>query len=65
MAVHGVTIGADLPGTVDTINFDSGRAVQQGEVLVVLDTRQEKAQLASMEAARDLAKINHDRYSSS
>jgi membrane fusion protein (multidrug efflux system) len=61
MAVHGVTVAADLPGTVDTINFDSGRPVQKGKVLVVLDTRQEKAQLASMEAQRDLAKINHAR----
>jgi membrane fusion protein (multidrug efflux system) len=61
-AVHGVTVSADLPGTVDAINFDSGRAVQKGEVLVVLDTRQEKAQLASVEAQRDLAKINHARF---
>ncbi len=60
-AVHGVTISADLPGTVDKINFDSGRTVRQGEVLVELDTRQERAQLASTEAARDLAKINHAR----
>lgn len=60
-AVHGVTISADLPGTVDKIAFDSGRFVKQGEVLVQLDTRQERAQLASMEAARDLAKINHAR----
>ncbi len=60
-AVHGVTVSADLPGTVSAINFDSGRAVQKGEVLAELDTRQERAQLAAMEAQRDLAKINHDR----
>ena len=60
-AVHGVTVSADLPGTVDKINFDSGRSVQQGEVLVELDTRQERAQLAAMEAQRDLAKINYAR----
>lgn len=60
-AVHGVTISADLPGTVSQISFDSGRAVQQGEVLVELDTRQERAQLAAVEAQRDLAKINHAR----
>jgi len=60
-AVHGVTVSADLPGTVDTISFDSGRPVQKGEILVQLDTRQEKAQLASMEAQRDLAKTNHAR----
>lgn len=61
-AVHGVTVSADLPGTVTKINFDSGRAVQEGEVLVELDTRQERAQLAAMEAQHDLAKINYARY---
>jgi membrane fusion protein (multidrug efflux system) len=61
-AVHGVTVSADLPGTVDRIMFDSGKHVQQGEVLVELDTRQERAQLAAREAQRDLAKINYARY---
>src|SRR5215470_10265588 len=61
-AIHGVTVSADLPGTVEKINFDSGRSVQQGEVLVELDTRQERAQLAATEAQRDLAKINYARY---
>jgi membrane fusion protein (multidrug efflux system) len=60
-AIHGVTVSADLPGTVDKILFDSGRWVNQGDVLVELDTRQERAQLAAMEAQRDLAKINFDR----
>jgi membrane fusion protein (multidrug efflux system) len=59
--VHGVTVSADLPGTVDTITFDSGSFVHEGDVLVKLDTRQERAQLAALEAQRDLAKINYDR----
>jgi membrane fusion protein (multidrug efflux system) len=59
--VHGVTVSADLPGTVDTITFDSGSFVHEGDVLVQLDTRQERAQLAALEAQRDLAKINYDR----
>jgi len=59
--VHGVTVSADLPGTVDTITFDSGNFVHEGDVLVQLDTRQERAQLAALEAQRDLAKINYDR----
>jgi membrane fusion protein (multidrug efflux system) len=61
VAIHGVTVSADLPGTVATINFDSGQFVHQGDVLVELDTRQERAQLASTEAQRDLAKINYAR----
>src|SRR5436189_1754459 len=60
-AVQGVTVSADLPGTVARIAFDSGRAVKAGEILVELDTRQERAQLAALEAQRDLARINFGR----
>jgi len=60
-AVQGVTVSADLPGTVERIAFDSGRAVQEGEVLALLDTRQERAQLAAAEAQRELARVNFDR----
>jgi membrane fusion protein (multidrug efflux system) len=61
-AVQGVTVSADLPGTVDKINFESGTWVKQGDVLVELDTRQERAQLAATEAARDLAQVNFKRF---
>jgi len=60
-AVHGVVVSADLPGSVAKINFDSGKAVHEGDVLVELDTRQERAQLAALEAQRDLARVNFDR----
>jgi membrane fusion protein (multidrug efflux system) len=60
-AVQGVTVSADLPGTVARIAFESGKAVKEGDVLAELDTRQERAQLAAQEAQRDLAKINFDR----
>jgi membrane fusion protein, multidrug efflux system len=60
-AVHGVTVSADLPGIVDSITFDSGRMVREGEILVQLDSRQERAQLAAAEAQRDLTRLNLDR----
>lgn len=60
-AVRGVTVSADLPGVVDRIAFESGQAIRQGEVLALLDTRQERAQLAAAEAQRDLANVNYDR----
>jgi membrane fusion protein (multidrug efflux system) len=60
-AVHGVDVSADLPGSIAKINFESGKAVQAGEVLVELDTRQERAQLASLEAQRELASVNYTR----
>jgi len=60
-AVRGVTVSADLPGVVDRIAFESSQAVREGDVLAVLDTRQEHAQLAAVEAQRDLARINFER----
>jgi membrane fusion protein, multidrug efflux system len=60
-AIQGVTVSADLPGTIDKIHFESGQWVHDGDILVELDTRQERAQLASLEAQRDLAKVNYDR----
>ena len=60
-AVHGVTVSADLPGTVSKINFESGKAVKSGDILVELDTRQEHAQLASWQAQHELANLNYDR----
>ncbi len=60
-AVRGVTVSADLPGVVESITFESGRPVPEGEVLVRLDTRQERAQLAAAEAQRDLLRLNLDR----
>jgi membrane fusion protein, multidrug efflux system len=60
-AIQGVTVSADLPGTIDKIHFESGQWVHEGDILVELDTRQERAQLANLEAQRDLAKVNYDR----
>jgi len=60
-AIQGVTVSADLPGTIDKIHFESGQWVKEGQIMVELDTRQERAQLASLEAQRDLAGINYGR----
>ncbi|HEX6463966.1 MAG TPA: efflux RND transporter periplasmic adaptor subunit [Vicinamibacterales bacterium] len=59
--VHGVTVSADLPGIVERIAFESGQSVRQGDVLAVLDTRQEHAQLAAAEAQKELTRVNFDR----
>src|ERR1700730_6723508 len=40
-AVQGVTGRSDLPGTVEGIGFDPGKPVHKGDVLALLDTRQE------------------------
>lgn len=59
--VNGVTVSADLPGVVEQIDFDSGRAVGRGDVLVRLDSRQERAQLAAAEAAKELTRLSLER----
>jgi membrane fusion protein (multidrug efflux system) len=60
-AVQGVTVSADLPGTVDRVLFESGRSVAGGSVLVELDTRQEQAQLSAADAERELARLTFQR----
>src|SRR3954469_6599956 len=60
-AVQGVTVSADLPGVVERIDFDSGRPVSKGQTLVVLDAKQERAQLASAAAQQELNRVNLDR----
>jgi membrane fusion protein (multidrug efflux system) len=62
VAVQGVTVSADLPGIVEQIDFESGKTVRQGAVLVRLDTRQEQAQLAAAEAQLKLARLSYDRF---
>lgn len=60
-AVQGVTVSSDLPGIVERITFESGTSVREGQVLVQLDTRQERAQLEAAEAERDLARLDFER----
>jgi membrane fusion protein (multidrug efflux system) len=62
-AAQGVTVAADLPGIVSEIAFESGKPVRAGDLLVRLDTRQEKAQLAAAVAQQELARLNLDRFS--
>jgi membrane fusion protein, multidrug efflux system len=61
VAVRGVTLGAELPGTIREVHFDSGQSVRQGAVLVKLDTSAEEAQLDAALADAKLARDNLDR----
>jgi membrane fusion protein (multidrug efflux system) len=60
-AVQGVTVAAELDGKVVGIEFESGREVRAGDVLVRQNTEVEEAQLRSAEASVDLARINLQR----
>jgi membrane fusion protein (multidrug efflux system) len=59
--VKGVDVSNDAPGVVWRINFESGAVVRQGQPLVELDSRVERAQLASARARRDLAETQAKR----
>jgi membrane fusion protein (multidrug efflux system) len=58
VAVQGVTVGSELPGTVREVAFESGAAVKRGDVLVKLDTSVEETELAAARAEASLAKVN-------
>ncbi len=58
---RGVAIANEIPGTVTAIRFESGAIVKQGDILVELDSSVERAQLAALEARRELAVTNTDR----
>ncbi len=60
-AAQGVTITPDLPGAVREIAFESGAVVKSGDILVRLDTSTEEAQLRSIKAQLELARLNCDR----
>lgn len=60
-AVNGVNVSNDLAGKVEKIAFQSGDRVKQGDLLVQLDTSQQRAQLAQYQAQLELAKGKYRR----
>jgi membrane fusion protein (multidrug efflux system) len=61
VAVQGVTVASEVPGTITEIAFKSGQMVEEGDLLVRLDTSIERAQLASAVASAKLADIDYQR----
>jgi membrane fusion protein, multidrug efflux system len=59
--VQGALISAEIPGMVAEINFESGKPVKKGDLLLKLDASSEIAQLRSAQADADLAKADSDR----
>lgn len=55
---RGITVKTELEGLVRGIAVESGAVVEEGAVLVELDTSVESAQLAGLEAQARLADIN-------
>ncbi len=61
VAVQGVTVASEVPGTITEIAFKSGQTVEKGDLLVRLDTSIERAQLASAVASAKLADLDYQR----
>ena len=59
--VQGITVAAELAGTVAAIAFEPGGMVRKGDLLVRQDTLLEEAQLPGAEAAAELARLNRER----
>lgn len=60
-AIQGVSVTSELAGMVNTILFVPGAIVQQGDLLVQLNINADVAQLHSLQANAELAKITYDR----
>jgi membrane fusion protein (multidrug efflux system) len=59
--VESVTVSNETAGIVTHTLFESGAAVRRGQPLIEIDSSVERAQLASAQARRDLARVNAER----
>lgn len=60
-AAQGVLVAPEIAGTIREISFESGAKVNQGDLLIKLDTSSEDAQLRAAEAQVELARLNAER----
>lgn len=60
-AINGVDISSEASGIIKDIRFQSGQFVKQGDLLVLLDTSVENAQLKDNQSKLKLAEINYER----
>jgi len=61
VAVQGVLVANEVPGIVESLAFTSGSRVEKGDLLVRLDERVDRAQLAGLIAESRLTKVEFDR----
>lgn len=59
---QGVTLASETNGVIDKIAFDSGTQVNEGQLLVMLDSQVEKANLKSAQARLPAAEAKYKRY---
>ncbi len=59
---QGVTLANETSGVIDKISFDSGTTVTKGQLLVLLDSDVERANLKSSQARLPAAEAKYKRY---
>ena len=59
--MQGADLSTESTGVVSTIHFETGAEVNQGDLLLELDTESEQANLRSAEAEQDLARTVYER----
>ena len=60
-AVQGADLSTESSGVITKIHFENGQQVNEGDLLVELDTQTEEANLRSAEAEADLARSVYER----
>ncbi len=58
LAMRSVTLGAEVPGTIREVGFDSGTIVEAGQVLVTLDDSTERADLDAAQSSVPVAEAS-------
>ncbi|GGC63331.1 efflux RND transporter periplasmic adaptor subunit [Marinobacter halophilus] len=62
-AINGIEVANEVPGVIESINFESGDAVQSGDILIRLDAAIDEAALRTRRAEAQLAEQEFKRVS--
>ncbi|WP_138435858.1 efflux RND transporter periplasmic adaptor subunit [Marinobacter shengliensis] len=62
-AINGIEVANEVPGVIESINFESGDTVQKGDVLIRLDAAIDEAALRTRRAEAQLAEQEFKRVS--
>lgn len=62
-AVNGIEVANEVPGVIETINFESGDTVKKGDVLIRIDSAIDEAALRTRRAEAQLAEQEFKRVS--
>ena len=60
-AMNGVDLASETPGIIEEIRFNSGQFVRKGDVLIIMRSTMEKANLKQSQAQLQLTEMNYQR----